>query len=151
MCCFILLTQNKPQPWKIKSFTNQERDPLNILRSVEWRVTWPQGLPLNLLIFSVKLSMSSSFLYSPERQRRIVQLFMATVEQGPLTPVKQRILLRKIAEVTQDPDGTLPKGYVASLLAFNEDEEEEEGEGEGEREANGAPPPLAQATQEEDF
>lgn len=74
---------------------------MNILRSVEWRVTWPQGLPLNLLIFSVKLSMSSSFLYSPERQRRIVQLFMATVEQGPLTPVKQRILLRKIAEVTQ--------------------------------------------------
>lgn len=101
-----MLTQNKTQPWKIKSFTNQERDPLNVLRSVEWRVTWPQGLPLNLLIFSVKLSMSSSFLYSPERQRRIVQLFMATVEQvpkdkGPLTPLKQRILLRKIAEVTQ--------------------------------------------------
>lgn len=49
--------------------------------------------------------MSSSFIYSPERQRRIVQLFMTTVDQGPLTPVKQRLLMRKIAEVTQVSSG----------------------------------------------
>lgn len=79
---------------------------MNILRSVEWRVTWPQGLPMQLLVASVKLAMSSSFLYSPERQRRIVRLFMASLDQvpkdkGPLSPVKQRVLIRKIAEVAQ--------------------------------------------------
>lgn len=147
------------QPWKVQSFTNQERDPMNILRSVEWRVTWPQGLPMQLLVASVKLAMSSSFLYSPERQRRIVRLFMASLDQvpkdkGPLSPVKQRVLIRKIAEVAQDPEGTLPKGYLASLLAAREEEEEngeEEEESRPEKTKTAPqPPPLAQATQEEE-
>lgn len=116
------------QPWKVQSFTNQERDPLNVLRSVEWRVTWPQGLTLELLVFSVKLSMSSSYLYSPERQRRIVQRFMASIDQlrEPLIQVKQRLLMTTIAKTANDPEATLPKGYLARLLAMTEEEVERE-------------------------
>ena len=116
------------QPWKVQSFTNQERDPLNVLRSVEWRVTWPQGLTLELLVFSVKLSMSSSYLYSPERQRRIVQRFMASIDQSrePLTRSKQRLLMTTIAKTANDPEATLPKGYLARLLAMTEEEVERE-------------------------
>lgn len=116
------------QPWKVQSFTNQERDPLNVLRSVEWRVTWPQGLTLELLVFSVKLSMSSSYLYSPERQRRIVQRFMASIDQSrePLTRSKQRLLMTTIAKSANDPEATLPKGYLTRLLAMTEEEVERE-------------------------
>lgn len=151
------------QPWKVQSFTNQERDPLNILRSVEWRVTWPQGLTMELLILSVKLSMSSSFLYSPEKQQRIVQLFMTMLgqvpkNQGPLTRVKQRVLMRKVAEVAQTPEGTMPKNFLTELLAFDENgaaEGDEEEEATKPAPASSQPPALSQeqpaADEEEDF
>ena len=115
------------QPWKVRSFTNQERDPMNVLRSVEWRVTWPQGMPMWLLVLSIKHSVSSSFLYSPEKQRRIVQLFMTTLDQvpkteGPLTHDKQILLMRQVDAVVSDPEGTMPKGFLAELLAMSDKE-----------------------------
>jgi hypothetical protein len=147
------------QPWKVQSFTNQERDPLNVLRSVEWRVTWPQGLTMELLVFSIKLSMSSSFLYSPEKQRLVVQGFMEAIEQVPkrderFTPKKQRKLMKQIA---QDPTAALPKNYLAELLASS-DVEENEGEETVERKvvvAAAAAPVVSQeqpaGEEEEDF
>lgn len=153
------------QPWKVQSFTNQERDPMNVLRSVEWRVTWPQGLTMELLVLSIKLSMSSSFLYSPEKQRNIVQAFMGTIEKMPsrdarFTPKKQRTLMKQIA---QDPAAALPKNYLAELLASSDDQDEDEAAEEKRPAAvvaaAAAPvvssqPPLSQeqpAEEEEDF
>jgi hypothetical protein len=149
------------QPWKVQSFTNQERDPLNVLRSVEWRVTWPQGLTMELLVYSIKLSMSSSFLYSPEKQRQTVQFFMTVVEQVPkrderFTQKKQRKLMKQIA---QDPASPLPKNYLTELLASSDDDEEDDREEPAERKiavaAAAAAPVVSQEQpaeeEEEDF
>ena len=54
--------------------------------------------------------------------------FMASIDQSrePLTRSKQRLLMTTIAKTANDPEATLPKGYLARLLAMTEEEVERE-------------------------